>query len=139
MSDIALKPNCATLVPEDRRQNFLPTLFSLRWLLRGENAVYDFMGALSPDYGGGCWQFFELDGQPLYMAPERTGLMRIQWEGNGYEGEVSPEAAGIIATLFALSHLSMHFGSDHLAEGFHRLRDYVSEHPEAAEIFAAID
>ncbi len=48
----------ATLVPYDRRENFLPTLFGLRHLIIAENAVYHFMERLSPyDYGGGFWDF----------------------------------------------------------------------------------
>ena len=129
----------ATLVPEERRLDFLPKLLSDRWLMRGENAIYDFMGALSPDYSGGMWQFFERDGQPLYMAPKRDDRMHISWHGNGYQGEVSADAAGIIACLFTFSHLSMRFGSEFLADAFERLRDYAGEHPEAGAIFSAID
>jgi len=44
----------ATIVPDDRREKFLPTLFGLRHLIIAENAVYHFMERLSPyDYGGG--------------------------------------------------------------------------------------
>lgn len=128
-----------TIVPEERRMTFLPKLFSERWLLRGENAVYDFMTQLSSDYGGGLWAFVERDGQPLYMAPDTDKRFRVSWWGNGYEGEVSADAAGIIACLFALSHLSMRHGSEHLAEAFERLRDFAFEHAESSAILAAID
>ena len=137
-SDIA-NTRAATVVPEERRLEFLPRLFSERWLLRAENAVYDFMTQLSADYGGGLWAFFERDGQPLYMAPDTDRRFRISWWGNGYEGEVSADAAGIIACLFTFSHLSMRFGSEHLAEAFERLHDYACEHGEASEILRAID
>ena len=52
---------------------------------------------------------------------------------------ISAEAAGIIATLFVLSHLSIQYESDHLAEGYHRLHDYLDGHPEASAIYQAID
>ena len=100
----------ATVVLEEHRPDYLPKLFSARWLLRGENAVYDFMRALSADYGGGFWTFLERDGQALDMAPDTDKRFRISWHGNGYEGEVSADAAGIIACLFTFSHLSMRFG-----------------------------
>ncbi len=138
-TDTAANTSTVTLVPEERRLDFLPKLLSPAWLLRGENAIYDFMTQLSADYGGGLWKFLERDGQPLYMAPDTDARFRISWWGNGYEGEVSADAAGIIACLFAFSHLSMRFGSEHLAEAFERLRDYVFEHPEASAILAAID
>ncbi|WP_353430162.1 antirestriction protein [Paracoccus denitrificans] len=73
------------------------------------------------------------------MAPTSKPRFRLSWEGNGYEGEVSAGAAGIIATLFAFSHLSFRYDSDELAEGYGRLYDYATDHPEAREIFRAID
>lgn len=135
-----LAPNDATLVPENRRMAFLPRLFGHRLLIIGEHAVFSFMERLSPtDYGGGLWNFYELAGAPLYMAPTSKPRFRLSWEGNGYEGEVSAGAAGIIATLFAFSHLSFRFDSDELADGFARLYAYATDHPEAREILQAID
>lgn len=52
---------------------------------------------------------------------------------------ISAEAAGIIATLFTFSHLSFRFECDLLVEGYDRLHAYSSGHPEASEIFQAID
>lgn len=129
----------ATLVPEDRRLNFLPALFGLNRLIVAENTLYGLMDRLSPDYGGGAWDFYELDGKPLYLAPTSKPRFRMSWPDNGYQGEVSADAAGIIATLFALSHLSFRFTDDRFSEGFARLYDYAARHPEAGEIFQAID
>ncbi len=129
----------ATLVPEDRRLNFLPTLFGLSRLIVAENTLYGLMDRLSPDYGGGAWNFYELDGKPLYLAPTSKPTLRMSWPDNGYQGEVSADAAGIIATLFALSHLSFRFTDDRFSDAFARLYDYAARHPEASEIFQAID
>ena len=135
-----LAHNDATLVPEDRRMAFLPRLFGRRLLMIGEHTVFSFMERLSPaDYGGGFWGFYELAGAPLYMAPTSKPRFYLSWEDNGYEGEVSAGAAGIIATLFAFSHLSFSHDSDELADGFARLYAYATDHPEAREIFRAID
>ncbi|HHZ8329716.1 antirestriction protein [Rhizorhabdus sp.] len=138
-NDTLLKPS-ATLVPEDRREMFLPTLFGLPLLIVAENAVYTLMDRLSPqDYGGGFWNFYEIDGQPLFLAPTSKPRFRIESEITEYRGEVSAEAAGIIATLFAFSHLSFRFESDFLAQGYERLYGYLDGHPEASAIFQAID
>ena len=138
-NDTLVKPS-ATLVPEDRREMFLPTLFGLPLLIVAENAVYSLMDRLSPqDYGGGFWNFYEIDGQPLFLAPTSKPRFRIESEITEYRGEVSAEAAGIIATLFAFSHLSFRFESDFLAQGYERLYGYLDGHPEASEIFQAID
>ena len=130
----------ATLVPDNRREMFLPTIFGLRHLIVAENTVYTFMDRLSPrDYGGCFWNFYECDGQPLFLAPKSTSRFRIESDITEFRGEVSAEAAGIIATLVTFSHLSFQFESDHLVEGYHRLHAWCDGHPEASEIFQAID
>ncbi|WP_313806620.1 antirestriction protein [Sphingobium sp.] len=143
MSDIAANAAfcAASLVPDERRINFIPTLFGRRHFFRGEMLLYTFMQSLSPDYSGGYWQFFEVGHQPLYLAPNGRDRFQIRCGSNGYDGEVSADAAGIIATLFTFSYLSFEFDDDddHIAEAFHRLRDHALDHPEAAEIFSAID
>ncbi|MEO5326416.1 antirestriction protein [Mesorhizobium sp. CC13] len=129
-------PVRATLVPEERRPSFLPAMLGLRLLIVGENAVYSIMERLSPrDYGGGFWNFYELDGQPLFLAPASEKRFRIESEITEYQGEVSAEAAGIIATLFTFSHLSFRFQSDLLAEGYAHLHAYVDGHAEASAIY----
>lgn len=133
-------PKAATLVPDARRSGFLPRLFGPRHFFVAENTLYSFMQWLSPqDYDGGFWHFYEQDGEPQFLAPASRERYRIICESNGYEGEVSAEAAGIIATLFTLSHLSFRYQSDILTEGYHRLYEYAAAHPEASEIFQAID
>ena len=130
----------AMLVPDERRPEFLPTLFSLRHLIIAENTVYAMMDRLSPsDYGGGHWNFYEERGQPLFLAPTSKPRFRIAGEITCFEGEVSAEAAGIIATLFALSHLSFRHEADQLSEAYMRLYEFTGDHPEAGEIFKAID
>lgn len=130
----------ATIVPDGARMEFLPALFGLPLLIIGENTVYHFMERLSPaDYGGGFWNFYEHRGRPLFLAPTSRPRFRILCATNDYRGEVWAEAAGIIATLFAFSHLSFRHRSDRLAEGYGRLHRYATRHPEAAQIVQAID
>ncbi|KTQ96326.1 antirestriction protein [Aureimonas ureilytica] len=129
----------AELVPDEHRMDFLPTLFGLRLLMVGENAVYSFLKRLSPDYGGGFWEFLQYEGKPLYLRPASDRRFRMACEPNDYGGEVSADAAGVIATLFALSHLSFSDPSDRMAKAYQRLYAFAAHHPEAPEIFAAID
>ena len=140
MSTDTLAKLTATVVPDDRREMFLPTLFGRKFLLVGENAVYNVMQLLSPyDYRGGFWNFYEIDGQPLFLAPTSKPRFRIESGITDYRGEVSAEAAGIIATMFVFSHLSIRFESDFLAQNYDRLYGYFPGHPEASAIFQAID
>ena len=60
-------------------------------------------------------------------------------DGNGFEGSMSADAAGIAACLFALSHLSFQIPDESIARHFHLLRDFALEHAEASAILAAID
>ncbi len=130
----------ASLVPDHRRAEFLPNLFGLNLLLIGEHTLYGLMEWLSPeDYGGGFWDFYEFDGRPLFLAPTSKPRYRIICRTNDYTGEVTAEAAGIIATLFTFSHLSFKYESNRLADGYGRLFGFAAGHPEASEIFQAID
>lgn len=130
----------ATIVPEHRRMEFLPTMFGRSAMIVGEFAVYNFMERLSPlDYHGGYWEFYEQDRKPLFLAPTSRQRFRITGGITTFQGEVSAEAAGIIATLFAFSHLSFQHRSDLLPEGYARLYAYVAGHPEISEILQAID
>jgi hypothetical protein len=140
MSTSEIAPQSATIVREERRQEFMPTLFGRSLLIVAENTVYSMLDRLSPlDYGGGFWDFYEHKGKPLFLAPKSRSRFRITGEITGFQGEVSAEAAGIIATLFAFSHLSFQYPSDYLSDGYGRLYAYSVEHPDAAEIFQAID
>lgn len=140
MNEIVTEAKPATLVPETRRMEFLPGLFGRKLMLVGERTVYQFMSWLAPeDYTGGMWRFHEQGRQPLFLSPDTEKRFRISCETNGYQGEVSAEAAGIIATLFALSHLSFRHEADHLADAYARLYAFAGDHAEAGEIFAAID
>lgn len=130
----------ASSVPEAQRGLFLPRLFGSRHFLVGEMAVYNFMTQFSPiDYAGAYWEFYQLDAEPLYLAPTSKPRYRMAWDMNGWKGEVSADAAGIIVSLFALSHLSFQFESEVMSDGFHRLREFAYGHPEARDIFSAID
>lgn len=133
----------ARLVPDAERLDFLPFYFGPRLMLQGEHQVYSWMGALCEEYRGGFWNYYEVPNGGFYMAPASGQRFRVAVEGNGFEGELSADAAGIVATLFTLSHLSMSEAAgdsrDALADSFHALRDFVSTHPEAASIFRAID
>ena len=129
----------ATLVPESARLQFLPRHFDFYGIVF-ERQLYAQMRDLCEDYSGGLWNFFELGNGGCYLAPSRQQGYRLIGNGNGFDGTVDAETAGIIATLFALSHLSFRFPSvEVFAERFHQLRDFASEHSKRRQIFAAID
>ena len=125
-------------VPEGERLDVLPKRFGQHMLVV-ESAIYDFMAASARSYRGGFWKFFELSNGGFYMAPVGEITFDIHVEGNGFEGVMSADAAGITACLFAFSHLSFQIRSDALVNHFYQLRAFALEHAEASVILAAID
>jgi hypothetical protein len=125
-------------VPADERLRVLPRHFG-RQMITVEGAIYDFMRTLAHEYTGGCWKFVELSNGGFYMAPESEIDFEIAVEGNGFEGTMTAQAAGITACLFAFSHLSFRIENERIASHFHLLRDFALEDPEAGAILAAID
>lgn len=133
----------ATLVDEENRMDFLPTVFGPRFMLRGETLVYSWMGKLCSGYAGAYWNFFKLSNGGFYLAPAKENKLAVSISSNSFEGEFSADAAGILATLFALDQLAKeqqgsHLG-DLLADRYRHLRNFAKTHPEAIEIFRAID
>jgi hypothetical protein len=125
-------------VSEHARMGTLPRHFG-QYMMIVEGRVYDLMGEYCADYRGGSWQFYELSNGGFYMAPQRDRVS-LYVPGNGYRGELSADAGGITACLFAFSHLSFQYRRvEVFARHFHWLRDFALAHAEAGEIFAAID
>jgi hypothetical protein len=65
--------------------------------------------------------------------------VEIYIEGNGYSGEVSEDAAGIIATCFGLNFLLYKWQDKSLYHYYESLIDYIYFHEEMEQIRAAID
>lgn len=134
--------NCSTKiqarrVPNEERMRTLPRHFASHYLIV-EDAIYSWMGQLAEQYLGGFWEFYELTNGGFYMAPSYETLT-LQVEGNGYQGQMSGDAAGIVACLFAFSHLSFRIRDDMFARHYQQLLAFAAEHAEAAAIVAAID
>ncbi|MDP1927573.1 MAG: antirestriction protein [Thiobacillus sp.] len=124
----------------DRRISHTAALFGVHFPMQLEPYVYSVTSELANEYHGGYWQFYTLSNGGFYMAPNADQMFRVSCE-NGYEGDLSSDALGIAACLYAYSHLS--FADDAFAETcaeqYHLLRDYMLEHAEARGILGAID
>lgn len=133
----------ATKVEDDRdRMGFLERLFG-RYFIQGEAEVFGWMGQLAESYTGGFWNFYSLSNGGHFMAPRTVGRVRIAAPTH-FEGEVSDEAAGIIACMYALSHLAFKVSqrggdTDALAEQYIALRAFAADHAEKELILAAVD
>jgi hypothetical protein len=128
-------------VQEDQRINHTAEVFGIHFPLRLEPYVYTFTKAISHDYNGGYWEFYALSNGGFYMAPNSACLFHVACE-NGFEGDLSADALGITACLYAYSHLSFTSSNEFAetcARQYHMLRDYMMEHPEVQVILGAID
>jgi hypothetical protein len=125
-------------VSERARMGTLPRHFG-RYMTIVEGRIFDLMGEYCADYKGGYWQFFELSNGGFYMAP-KLDRVQLHVPSNGYRGEMSADAAGVMACLFAFSLLSSEYPQVAVfGRHFYRLRDYALGHVESTQIFKAID
>lgn len=128
----------STLVSASQRSSFLPKHFGSLMLV-AERGIYKVLQSMCPIYNGGYWNFYELSNDGFYLAPAYEELLPISVMGNGYDGLVSADAAGIIVTLVVLNQLCWKTESEKVINQYYLLRDYVGFHMEASEIYAAID
>ena len=129
----------AFTVSRHARMGTLPRHFG-RHMMTFEGKVYDLMRQFAPQYSGGEWAYLELSNGSFYMTPPPDKAYRLTIQSNGYDGEMTADAAGITVCLFAYSSLSFEYRqTDVFIRHFHRLRDFALAHAESAQIFAAID
>ena len=128
------------VVAELERSDFINGLFGLMFPMIIEPAIFAFASRLSSEYQGGYWQFYTLGNGSFYMAPD--GDVFPVTSENGYTGEMSGDALGLCACLYAFSHLSFS-DREELAklcgDHYRLLYDYVFDHPESATILRLID
>lgn len=134
----------ATAVADQDRMEFLPKYFGVRQMLQGEEAIYQAMRRLAPAYTGGAWDAFELSNGGFFMAPRQSGRVQMSNAMNFSDENVSPAAAGIVVTIYALTDLMELRRDDDsvtekLIEHYHQLREFAAEHAEAAQIGALLD
>ncbi|OYV02325.1 MAG: antirestriction protein [Burkholderiales bacterium PBB5] len=127
----------ATLVSGDERPAFLPRVFGRRFM-QGEAGVFNWMRRLCRLYNGGYWDFVDLSNGGFYLRLVSDKPMALYVDGNGFNGELSADAASIVACLFAINEL-LFDGADELTDAYYALRDYAGQHPESKRILNAID
>ena len=95
---------------------------------------------MADTYDGGYWDFYTLSNGGFYMAPAEDRIYHVSCD-NMFEGDLSADALGITACLYAYSHLSFSDGrfARVCACHYHLLREYMMEHPEVSAILGATD
>ena len=138
MENLEVEIITATKVADEDRLNFWLRHVGMTKMLSFERHVFCWMERLCPHYDGGFWEFYDLSNGGFYIALAGEKKMWLTWPGNYFNDEMSADAAGIVATLYALNdfaeQISPAFGEKH-----RQLYDYIESHPEAQAIYAAID
>ena len=63
--------------------------------------------------------------------------MRLMRPGSFFDGEMSPDVAGGVATLFVLTRFAGH--SPAFAEKYWQIYEYIGSHPEAQKIYSTVE
>jgi hypothetical protein len=128
------------LVPEGRRMSVTGKFFGLHFPLQIEPTVYGITERMAEDYSGGYWDFYTLSNGGFYMALAEDKIFHVTCD-NMFEGDLSADALGITACLYAYSHLSFSDGrfARVCAAHYYHLREYMMEHPEVVAILGATD
>ncbi len=129
----------ASILEPEAYNEFLKSVLTPNLMLRGEILVYSYMEQLCEQYRGGSWKIIRLDNGAWYMAPKTPDPMHLKWSNNFFDGVMSADAAGIVATLFAINDLALSYELESLQASYNKLLDFAMSHPEAGLIGAAID
>lgn len=142
MNTATVESFVVTPVKGSQRSNFIPRHVrgGIMKQITFENTVYGVMDRICAAYKGGSWDFFEVSNGAFFMAPVREAPVEITVEGNAFSGKLAPGAAGVVATLMALSEMTFRYKDDEgLSEAFHSLREYAATREDFDLIFRAID
>lgn len=126
-------------VKESARTSILPK-YAGSYLNILEPLIYQVLSEYCAEYRGAYWQIWELSNHTFFMVPEvNTETLKMSCSGNFYSGEMSAEAAGIVACLGAFNRMAWATDDQRFVNHFYALKDFASQHSEATEIFKAID
>jgi hypothetical protein len=143
MNDFIEEPTPVTraLVPEDQRLAITAELFGAHFPLMIEPVIYSITERMAETYSGGYWLMYTLGNGGFYMASDGEQVYSVSCD-NCFTGELSADALGVTACLYAFSHCSFSRNEDFgkiCAQHYHLLRAYLFEHREVAAILRAID
>ena len=140
MTQTSLNLVTRELVPEDQRMEITERFFGIHYPLRLEPVIFGITDRMANQYSGGYWNMSTLSNDGFYMAPAGDEVFHVTCD-NMFEGDLSADALGITACLYAYSHLSFSDGrfGRICACHYHRLYEYMVSHPEARAVLGAID
>jgi len=127
----------ATIVAPDRKLDTLPKVFGVRHMMRAESLANAWMRRLCETYSGSDWDYYTTSNDGFFMVPQVGEKLRLSWAMT--EGELSAEAAGIAACMYAWQQLCNETEIDAHIELYYALRDFAKEHAESSLIMGLTD
>ena len=100
--------------------------------------TYAFLHGLANNYASTKWEFFELSNGGYYAAPKLQHRIHIGGDRTVFSGEVSADAAGVIATLLMLDYMAEVAANHECRDDYEKLLAFARQHPEADAILNTI-
>lgn len=125
-------------VPELARQGFLAASFGIAHAAKVRTLLSQWMTSLSERGEHPQWRFFLLSNGGFYVAPIQMTPLSSLYRGQTFDGRISSDAAGIIATLLTLIQLSKESHGHELVVALDRLLEFAHHHDDWDSIQHAI-
>ncbi|MBV6843550.1 MULTISPECIES: antirestriction protein [Xanthomonas] len=135
----------ATRVADIDRTPFLKAHFGEDILTRQRRVrrIYTWLDILSPGVRGCQWHLYSLSNSGFYMAPSWGVPLCLKVPKRDIFAVLSADAAGIVATMFALNDYSTILANpddiNGMIERYHHLGAFATMHNEAHMLYQVIE
>lgn len=134
--------NSRRRIPVNDRVDFADQMLGTPNYLRFENILFDTMNRLCKQYANeasGYWEMYQVGKNCFYMTPVMRGPLQVNAEGQMEFLEMSPDAAGLGVSIWALGELVNRTQDESIYDLYENLRDYAEQHDESSAIFRLLD
>lgn len=139
-------------VDDSEKERFFPGMYGKYYML-AQDYLYFWMRQHTRNWSGGYWRFHHVMAAGTdavlsgYVFPLTEEGITVQISSNYYQGEMTAQAVGITAMLFAFNHVAWIAYENNaddpiihsLNEKYVCLKNFALTLPEAVQIFRAID
>lgn len=126
------------LVPDNKRTDAIFQTYG-NMCVKFEQAVYNIMSMLAPDYTGGYWHYYTIDGAFL-MALKPGTTFKVSNPHNYYDGELDSFDLSIAVNLMAISAISASRGaSSEMLHTWEMLQKFYKTLPSRPELYKLLD
>jgi hypothetical protein len=150
MSDVKVEAIPYKVVPESKREKFIPNLVAnnFKALMHFDAMVFNQMDNATEgtenEYTGGMWDFLEFENgaKAMVLSGDYNKVMQVAPQQNYYSGSMSQLSLCIAINICVCSRLSFAVAGaaqHNLAENYHLLREVADTLPDGVEIFGFID